>query len=94
MHQSIPPAPTPSPPPLPPPATAQHLPALSVPGVRHLQILHLESPPSGICHPRQKKNANARGSAWAQVELTDGQGRSLRSKREQRECSRLASEGE
>ena len=32
-----------------------------------------ESPPLGICHPRQK-NANARGSAWggwAQVELTD-----------------------
>ena len=22
-----------------------------------------ESPPPGICHPRQKKNANARGSA-------------------------------
>ena len=90
MHQSIPPAPNPPPP---PPATAQHLPALSVPGVGHLQILHIESPPSGICHPRQK-NANARGSAWAQVELTDGQGRSLRFKREQKECSRLASEGE
>ena len=24
-----------------------------------------ESPPPGICHPRQKKNANARGSARA-----------------------------
>ena len=36
-----------------------------------------ESPSPGICHPRQKKNANARGSApgggrgWAQLELTD-----------------------
>ena len=39
------------------------------------------SPPRGICqlkspHPREfaiqgKKNANARGGAWAQVELTD-----------------------
>ena len=34
-----------------------------------------ESPPPGICHPRQK-NANARGGGrgcggWAQVELTD-----------------------
>ena len=34
-----------------------------------------ESPPPGICHPRQK-NANSRGSArgrgaWAEVELTD-----------------------
>ena len=36
MHQSIPPAPSP---PL-PQATAGHLPALSVPGVRHLQIFH------------------------------------------------------
>ena len=39
MHQSIPPAP--SPPPLPPVrATAGHLPALSVPRVGYLQILH------------------------------------------------------
>ena len=31
-----------------------------------------ESPPPGICHPRQK-NANARGGGggWGQVELTD-----------------------
>ena len=35
-----------------------------------------ESPPPGICHPREK-NANVRGSApggggrWAQLELTD-----------------------
>ena len=36
-------------------------------------------PTPGICHPRQKKNATARGSArgergggdWAQLELTD-----------------------
>ena len=35
MHQSIPPAPSPS-----PRETAGHLPALSVPGVWHLQILH------------------------------------------------------
>ena len=38
-----------------------------------------ETPPPGICNPRQKKNAIARGSArgvggvgvWAQLELTD-----------------------
>ena len=36
MHQSIPPAPSPPP----PRATAGHLPALSVPGMGHLQILH------------------------------------------------------
>ena len=33
-----------------------------------------ESPPPGICHPRQRINANARRSAaggWAQLELTD-----------------------
>ena len=33
-----------------------------------------ESPPLGICNPRQKKKANARGGGggrWAQVELTD-----------------------
>ena len=30
-----------------------------------------ESPPPGICHPRQKKNVNARGEGWAQLELTD-----------------------
>ena len=35
MHQSIPPAPSPL-----PRATAGHLPALSVPGVAHLQIFH------------------------------------------------------
>ena len=39
--QSIPAAPSPPPPPPPHPwATAGHLPALSVPGVGHLQILH------------------------------------------------------
>ena len=36
MHQSIPPAPSPPP----PRATAGPLPALSVPGMGHLQILH------------------------------------------------------
>ena len=38
MHQSLPAAPSPPPPPT-PRATAGHLPALSVPGVGHLQIL-------------------------------------------------------
>ena len=47
MHQSIPPAPSPSSPPPPPRATAGHLPALSVPGVGNLQILHCPGP--GIC---------------------------------------------
>ena len=51
MHQSILAVPSPpSPPPPPPRATARHLPALSVPGVGHLQILcclgagHLPTP--------------------------------------------------
>ena len=44
MHQSISTAPSP-----PPGATAGRLPALSVPGVGHLQILHCPGP--GICQP-------------------------------------------
>ena len=50
MHQSIPTAPSPPPPPPAPRATAGRLPALSVPGVEHLQILrcpgtgHLPTP--------------------------------------------------
>ena len=44
MHQSIPAAPSP-PPPFPPlRATAGHLPAFSVPGVGHLQILRCPGP--------------------------------------------------
>ena len=50
MHQSIPPAPSPL-----PRATAGHLPALSVPGVGHLQILHCREP--GICQPRGHSRA-------------------------------------
>ena len=51
MHQSIPapPSPAPSPPPQ-PRANAWHLPAPSVPGVGHLQILCC--PGAGICQPR------------------------------------------
>ena len=49
MHQSIPPAPSPL-----PRATAGHLPALSVPGVGHLQILHC---PARICQPRGHSQA-------------------------------------
>ena len=52
MHQSI--AAAPSPPP-PPPATADHLPALSVPWVGHLQILCCRGP--GICQPRGHSRA-------------------------------------
>ena len=50
MHQSIPPAPSP-----PPRATAGHLPALSVPGVGHLQMLHCPGP--GICQPPGQSRA-------------------------------------
>ena len=53
MHQSI--AAAPSPPPPPPPATADHLPALSVPWVGHLQILCCRGP--GICQPRGHSRA-------------------------------------
>ena len=50
------------------------LPSLVVPTPRDLTAQ--ESPPPGICHPRQKKNANARKSARgdgvkAGWELTD-----------------------
>ena len=38
-----------------------HLPSFFVPTPGDLTAQ--ESPPPGICHPRQKKNANARGSA-------------------------------
>ena len=49
MHQSIPAAPSPPPPPFPPPqATAGHLPAFSVPGVGHLQILRCPGPTPGL----------------------------------------------
>ena len=46
MHQSIPAAPSPPP----PRATAGHLPALSVPGVGHLQFCAAREP--GISQPR------------------------------------------
>ena len=28
--------------------------------------LFFSSPPPGICHPRQKKNANAEGQGWGE----------------------------
>ena len=53
MHQSIPAAPSQPPP---PPATAGHLPALSVPGVRHKCKLCIAQG-SGICQPRGHSRA-------------------------------------
>ena len=47
-------------PPAPPPATAEHLPALSVPGVGHLQILH--------CPGTGQQNCNI-ANPWAIPEL-------------------------
>ena len=52
MHQSIPAAPSPPPPPR---ATAGHLPASSVPGVGHLQIL--SCPVTGLCQTRGHSRA-------------------------------------
>ena len=60
MHQSIPPAPRPPP----PRATAGHLPALSVPGVGHLQILRSRKNFTGKTSTCRLAHLSRTGKNW------------------------------
>ena len=67
MYQSIPSAPSPPP----AQATAGHLPALSVPGVGHLQILHCLCQPQGHSQAFDMHAVSYQNITTQKVELTD-----------------------